>query len=166
MKVVSQYIGYWRSFNGDFPMDLGLRNIFGCLDLFIQKNQSFFFVDYYQRGVQTKSALCGLSIVGTDSLGSVNHIKRARQFIKLQSVSCSHYYHQPTRKVVAKALYFNKSNDDCAGPRFPFFTTILAKIYETNFSVGVKQRTMGKVQFLIFSSLLLVSTKFSIWEKD
>ena len=26
-------------------------------------------------------------------------------------------------------------------------TVILAKIYETNFSVGVKQRTMGKFNF-------------------
>ena len=40
--------------------------------------------------------------------------------------------------MVEKALYFNKSNDGCAGSRFPFFTTILAKIYETNFSIGGK----------------------------
>ena len=28
-----------------------------------------------------------------------------------------------------------------------YFPTILAKIYKTNFSVSVKQRTIGKVQF-------------------
>ena len=45
-------------------------------------------------------------------------------------------------------------------------TTILAKIYETNFSVSVKQRTTGKVQFQFLNSFLLVLTKFSFWEKD
>ena len=47
-----------------------------------------------------------------------------------------------------------------------FFTIILAKIYETNFSISVKQRTMGKVQFQFLNSFLLVLTKFSFWEKE
>ena len=41
-----------------------------------------------------------------------------------------------------------------------------AKIYETNFSVGVKKLTTGKVQFQYVNSFLLVSTKFSFWEED
>ena len=40
------------------------------------------------------------------------------------------------------------------------------KIFETNPSFDVKQRTMGKVQFLFFKSHLLVLTTFSFWEKD
>ena len=44
--------------------------------------------------------------------------------------------------------------------------TILAKIYETNFSVSVKLRTTGKVQFQFSNSLLLVLTKFSSWRED
>ena len=44
--------------------------------------------------------------------------------------------------------------------------TILAKIYEANFNVSVKQRTTGKVQFQFLNSFLLVLTKFSFWEED
>ena len=44
--------------------------------------------------------------------------------------------------------------------------TILAKIYETNFSVSVKLRTTGKVQFQFSNSFLLVLTKFSFWRED
>ena len=45
-------------------------------------------------------------------------------------------------------------------------TAILAKIYETNFNVNVKQRTTGKVQFQFLNSFLLVLTKCSFWEED
>ena len=45
-------------------------------------------------------------------------------------------------------------------------TTILAKTYETNFSVSVKQSTVGKVQFKFLNSFLLVLTTFSFWEED
>ena len=44
--------------------------------------------------------------------------------------------------------------------------TILAKIYETNFSVSVKLRTTGKVQFQFLNSVLLVLTKLSFSEED
>ena len=44
--------------------------------------------------------------------------------------------------------------------------TAIHKIFETNSSFHVKQRTTGKVQFLFFSSFLLVLTKFSFWEED
>ena len=43
---------------------------------------------------------------------------------------------------------------------------ILVKIYETNFSVSVKWRTTGEVQFQLLNSFLLVLTKFSFWEED
>ena len=46
-----------------------------------------------------------------------------------------------------------------------FVTTILAKIYETNFSVSARYRTTGKVQFRFFNSFLLVLTKFSFLEE-
>ena len=72
-------------------------------------------------------AFCGLSIVGTDSLVSVNHIKRARYCIQVATSVMFSLLYQPTRTVVTKALYCNESNDDSAGSRFPFFTTILAK---------------------------------------
>ena len=58
--------------------------------------------------------------------------------------------------------------------KFPFLkykeffnlgATTIHKIFETNSSFHVKQRTTGKVQFLFFSSFLLVSTKFSFWEE-
>ena len=39
-------------------------------------------------------------------------------------------------------------------------TTTIHKIFETNSSFHVKQRSTGKVQFLFFSSFLLVLTKF------
>ena len=41
--------------------------------------------------------------------------------------------------------------------------TIIHKIFETNSSFHVKQRTPGKVQFLFFRRFLLVLTKFSFW---
>ena len=40
------------------------------------------------------------------------------------------------------------------------------KICEKNSSFHVKYRAMGKVQFLFSRRLLLVLTKFSIWEED
>ena len=43
--------------------------------------------------------------------------------------------------------------------------TTIHKIFETNSSFHVKQRTTGKLQ-LLFSSFLLVLTKFSFWEED
>ena len=47
-----------------------------------------------------------------------------------------------------------------------FNATTIHRIFETNSSFHVKQGTTGKVQFLFFSSSLLVLTKFSIWEED
>ena len=44
-------------------------------------------------------------------------------------------------------------------------STTIHKLFETNPSFHVKQRTTGKVQFLFFSSFLLMLTKFSIWEE-
>ena len=44
--------------------------------------------------------------------------------------------------------------------------TIIHKIFETNSSFHVKQRTTGTVQFLFFSSFLLLLTKFLFWEED
>ena len=44
-------------------------------------------------------------------------------------------------------------------------TTISHKIFETNSSFYVKNRTTGKVQFLFFRRLLLVLTKSSFHEK-
>ena len=40
-------------------------------------------------------------------------------------------------------------------------TAIIHKIFETNSSFHVKQRSMGKVQLLFFKRFLLVLTKFS-----
>ena len=45
-------------------------------------------------------------------------------------------------------------------------STTLTKIYEINFSVSVKYRHTGKVQFQFSNSFLLVSTKFLFWEED
>ena len=45
-------------------------------------------------------------------------------------------------------------------------TTILDKIFETKSSFYVKDRTTGRVQFLYFSSILLVLTKLWFWEED
>ena len=45
-------------------------------------------------------------------------------------------------------------------------STTIPKMFETKSSFHVKQYTMGKVEFLIFSSFLLVLTKFSFWEED
>ena len=47
-----------------------------------------------------------------------------------------------------------------------FAETTIHKIFETNSRFHVKQRTTGKVQFVFFSSFLLVLTKFSFWEED
>ena len=55
----------------------------------------------------------------------------------------------------------NYSFDMCA-----FCATTIYKIIETISSFHVKQRTTGKVQFLFFSSFLLVLTKLSFWGED
>ena len=47
-----------------------------------------------------------------------------------------------------------------------FEPTSIHKIFETKYSFHVKQRTTGKVQFLFFSSFLLVLTKFPFWDED
>ena len=47
-----------------------------------------------------------------------------------------------------------------------FPETILAGIYETNFSASVKMFTTGKVQFQFLNSVLLALAKFSFWEED
>ena len=47
-----------------------------------------------------------------------------------------------------------------------FVTTIMDKIFEKNSSFLVKQRTMGKVQFLLFWSFLLALTKLSFLKED
>ena len=46
------------------------------------------------------------------------------------------------------------------------YTTTIHRIFETKSNFHVKQRTTGKVQFLFFSSFLLVLTKFLFWEED
>ena len=61
------------------------------------------------------------------------------------------------RSVMAHLLFCNQlfeGTGQCSE-----FTTILAKIYETNFSVSVKKCTTGKVQFQFLNS-------FSFWEED
>ena len=45
-------------------------------------------------------------------------------------------------------------------------TTILAKIFETNFNVSVKKRTTGKVQFQFLNSFSVFMRKCSFWEED
>ena len=47
-----------------------------------------------------------------------------------------------------------------------FAETTIHKLFVTNSSFRVKERSTGKVQFLFFSSSLLVLTKFSFWEED
>ena len=69
------------------------------------------------------------------------------------------YFVEGIRKKVKKVIFSKTSN-------FYRLTTILVKIYETNFSVSVKERTTGKVQFQSLNSFLLVLTKFSFWEED
>ena len=44
--------------------------------------------------------------------------------------------------------------------------TISHKIFKSNFSFLMKQRTMGKVQFLFFRNFPLALTKFLFREKD
>ena len=66
--------------------------------------------------------------------------------------------------------------DMLPNPRFKMMTsfanlainaaTNIHKIFEENSSFHVKQRTMGKAQFLFSSSFLVVLTKFSFWEED
>ena len=56
---------------------------------------------------------------------------------------------------VLNAVWYNFAN-----------STAIHKIFVTNSSFHVKQRTTGKVQFLFFSSFLLVLTKCSFWEED
>lgn len=45
-------------------------------------------------------------------------------------------------------------------------TTIMHKIFETNSSLYMKQRTTKKVQFLFFGNFLPISTKFVFWEEE
>ena len=47
-----------------------------------------------------------------------------------------------------------------------FAETTTHKIFETNSSFHIKNRTTGKAQFLFFSSFLLVLTNFLFSEKD
>ena len=49
---------------------------------------------------------------------------------------------------------------------FLLISTTVHKIFETNSSFHVKQCTTGKLQFVFFSSFLLVFTNFSFWEWD
>ena len=44
--------------------------------------------------------------------------------------------------------------------------TITHKIFETNPSFDVKERTTGKVSFLFFKPFPLVLTKLSFWQED
>ena len=55
--------------------------------------------------------------------------------------------------------------DSFTGSFFIASVTIL-KILETNSSFYVKQGTTEKVQFLFFSSYLLILTKFSFWNEN
>ena len=83
-KVISQYISYRRSFTGDFPIDLALRNNFVYLDPSSTKiNPSSWGSQTEGSGLDIIMALCGFSIVGTDSLVAVNHIIRTRCFIQV-----------------------------------------------------------------------------------
>ena len=47
-----------------------------------------------------------------------------------------------------------------------FPEAILAKLYETNFSVSGKQGSAGKVQFQFLNTFLVVLTKLSFYEED
>ena len=40
------------------------------------------------------------------------------------------------------------------------------EVFQKNSSFHVKEGTIGKIQFLFFSSFLVVLKKFSVWEKD
>ena len=53
---------------------------------------------------------------------------------------------------------------DTAYGNFKSLPTTIHKLLETNSSFYVKQRTTGKVQFLFYSSFLLI--KFSFWVED
>ena len=57
-------------------------------------------------------------------------------------------------------------SDDRKLTIFSVQPTTIQKIFETNSSFHMKQRTTGKVHFLFLSSFLLVLTKFSFWEED
>ena len=76
-----------------------------------------------------------------------------------------------TKQVLLKTLQ-NSQKNNCVGVSFLQVSrlefckilrlpTITHKIFETNSSFHVKQRTTGKVQFLFFKSFLLVLTKLS-----
>ena len=54
-----------------------------------------------------------------------------------------------------------KSKSMCTSDRET--STVMAKIYETNFSVSMK---WGKIQFQFLNSFLLVLTKPSFWKED
>ena len=58
------------------------------------------------------------------------------------------------------------NNKTKQNPKLNILSTTIHKILETNSSFCVKQGTTGKVQFLFFSSFLLILTKFSFWEKN
>ena len=52
-------------------------------------------------------------------------------------------------------------------PFSPFLDTLIThKIFQTNSNFHVKQRTVGKVRFQFFKSLLLVLTTFLFWQED
>ena len=75
MKVISQYISYRRSFNGFGPEKYFC--LFGSLHL--EKSILLLCGSLIEgSGLDKIMASCGVSIVGTDSLVSVNHIKRAK----------------------------------------------------------------------------------------
>ena len=74
----------------------------------------------------------------------------------------------PGLKCMCKAKYKTLGNRKIHYNYF-FITTTSAtihKILETNSSFYVEQCITGKVQFLFFSSFLLILTKFSFWEED
>ena len=45
-------------------------------------------------------------------------------------------------------------------------STIMDKIFETNYSFLAKERITGKIQFLFLRSFLLILAKFSFYEED
>ena len=65
---------------------------------------------------------------------------------------------------------FRTQCNSCIFKALPYsesgISTIIHNMFETNFSFHLKQRTTGKVQFLLFRRFLLLPTKFSFLEKD
>ena len=59
-------------------------------------------------------------------------------------------------------LFSHSSHDSRGGSSL--MPAITYKIFETNSIFHVKQRTMGKVQFLFFKSFLLLLIKLSFWQ--